>query len=81
MASGLKNLVKHLCVWGLEFACHRPFAAENRSAQKYPASKNWRSWLAHNFRYKNPFSMIFAPFESPESQLSNGAKIMKNGFL
>jgi hypothetical protein len=54
---------------------------ENRSAQKYPTSKNWRSWLAHNFRYKNPFSMFFSPFESPESQLSIGAKIMKNGFL
>ena len=25
--------------------------------------------------------MIFAPFESPESQLSIGAKIMKNGLL
>ena len=33
--------------------------------------------FAHNLRYKNPFFVIFAPFESPDSQLSNGATIMK----
>ena len=41
--------------------------------------KNQQSQLVHNFRYKNPFSMIFAPFESPVSQLSNGTKMIKNG--
>ena len=47
--------------------------------QNYSTPKIWQSELVHNFRYKNPFLMIFAPFESPESQLSNGAKIIKNG--
>ena len=35
----------------------------------------------HNFGYRNPFSMIFAPLESPDCQLSIGTRIMKNGFL
>ena len=37
--------------------------------------------FVQNSTYRNPFFVIFAPFESPDSQLSNGAKIMKNGVL
>ena len=37
--------------------------------------------IVHNFGYKDPFSMILAPLESPDSQLSIGTRIMKNGFL
>ena len=29
---------------------------------------------AYNVRYKNPIPIFVAPFESPESQPSNGAK-------
>ena len=36
-------------------------------------------WLLHIVLDIDPFLMIFAPFESPHSQLSNGAKIIKNG--
>ena len=37
--------------------------------------------LDHNFFNIDPFLMIFAPFESSHSQLSNGAKIIKNGSI
>ena len=37
--------------------------------------------IVHNFGYKDPFFMIFAPLESPDCQLSIGTRIMKNGFL
>ena len=40
-----------------------------------------RSLSTHNFRYKDTFSMILVPFESPDSQLSNGTNFIKNGFL
>ena len=38
-------------------------------------------WLVHNFFNIDPFLMIFVPFESSHSQLSNGAKIIKNGSI
>ena len=37
--------------------------------------------LFHNFFNINPFLMIFVPFESSHSQLSNGRKIIKNGSI
>ena len=33
--------------------------------------------IGHNFLYKDRFFMIFTPFQSPDSQLSNGAFRMK----
>ena len=37
--------------------------------------------LVHNFLNIDPFLMMFAPFESSRSPLSNGAKIIKNGSI
>ena len=35
----------------------------------------------HIFLNIDPFLMIFVPFESSQSQLSNGTKIIKNGSI
>ena len=37
--------------------------------------------LVHNIFNTDPFLMICAPFESGRCQLSNGAKIIKNGSI
>ena len=38
-------------------------------------------WFLHIFLNIDPFLMIFAPFECRRCQLSNGAKIIKNGCI
>ena len=37
--------------------------------------------LFHNFLNTYPFLMIFVPFESSQSQLSNGINFIKNGSI
>ena len=44
--------------------------------------KLWeRTRNSNNFRYNNPFTKMFTPFESPDRQLSNGANLSENGHL
>ena len=48
---------------------------------KKNASKMHPLRFDHNFLNIDTFLMKFVPFESSQSQLSNGAKIIKNGYI
>ena len=49
--------------------------------KKHEKQEILSTWLARSFFDIDPFLMIFAPFESWEWGLSNGAKIIKNGSI
>ena len=51
--------------------------------RRFSYTKIWKpsTRLVHNFLNIDPFLMIFAPFERGDRELSNGAKIIKNGSI
>ena len=52
---------------------------QNQKQNHFSWNAAWTG-IDHNFRCRTPFLTIRVPFESPESQLSNGTKIIKNEY-